>query len=168
MKKITEIINPETKLAFILKDLSIVLTLTAPYIFEKIFKKNLGEGFKLMWIIFIFMAHYLGVIDHFYDKYYYFDKIVHAISGILTAYVGVLILDKKIKSPKISILFIISFSSLCAVSWEIFEYICNILVGGDAQRVALTGVDDTMIDMIVAIIGSLIFALYYYNSKRTS
>ena len=164
---ITELINPEKEIAFILKDLSIVLTLLVPYIFEKVFKKNLNEDFKLIWIIFIFMAHYLGVIAHFYDKFYYFDKIVHTISGILTAYVAMLILDKKAKNSSLSVLFIVSFSALCAVSWEIFEFTCNILVGGDAQRVALTGVDDTMIDMIVAIIGSLIFGLYYHSLKRT-
>ena len=168
MAIIIEIINPEEKLAFILKDLSILLTLILPYIFEKIFKKKLGETFKLIWIIFIFMAHYLGVINHFYDKFYYFDKIVHAISGILTAYIAMLILNKKTKNTIFSILFIVSFSALCALSWEIFEFVCNILVGGDAQRVALTGVDDTMLDMIVAVAGSLVFTLYYYVLKRAS
>lgn len=158
----------DTNVAWILKDLSIILTITAPYIFEKIFKKNITEGLKLVWIIFIFMAHFLGVINHFYDKFYYFDKITHTLSGVLAAYVAMLIAGKKSKNLKLNILFIISFSALCAVSWEIFEFTCNILVGGDAQRVALTGVDDTMTDMIVALIGSIFFSLYYYNIKRAS
>ncbi|MBQ9011437.1 MAG: hypothetical protein IJ093_02190 [Bacilli bacterium] len=43
--------------------------------------------------------------------------------------------------------------------WEVFEYVCNIFVGGDAQRVALTGVNDTMLDMIVAFSGSLVTSI---------
>ena len=151
----------DTNIAWVLKDLSIILTITAPYIFEKIFKKNITEGLKLVWIIFIFLAHFLGVINHFYDKYYYFDKIAHTMSGILSGYVAILILNNKIKNSNINFLFVLSFSALCAVSWEIFEFTCNILVGGDAQRVALTGVDDTMLDMIVALVGSSLFYIFY-------
>ena len=157
----------DNSMGVILKDLSIILTLPAPYIFEKAFKKNLDEGFKFIWIIFIFMAHFLGVINEFYAKYYYFDKITHTISGLLSAYVAVLITGKKTNSTSLSILFIISFSALCAVSWEIFEFVCKIIFGGDAQRVALTGVDDTMLDIIVALTGSICFSLYHYF-KRTS
>lgn len=168
MSLISIVLNPEDEFVFLLKDLSVILTLVVPYIFEKVFGKDLGDGFKLMWIIFIFMAHYLGVINHLYDKFYYFDKIVHMLSGVITAYVAMLILDKKVKSVNFAVLFIVSFSALCAVSWEIFEFTCNLLVGGDAQRVVLTGVDDTMLDMIVALIGALGFGLYYCNLKRTS
>ena len=150
----------------VLKDISIVLTLILPYLFEKVFKKNLSEGFKLVWIIFIFMAHYLGVICELYNSWTFFDKIVHTISGILTAYVAMIILDdNKVKKKAFNILFIIAFSALCALTWEIFEFVCNILVGGDAQKVVETGVNDTMLDMIVALIGSILFSIWY--KRRT-
>ena len=166
---ITVIVNGSNDITIILKDLSVILTVTAPYIFEKIFKMKLTEGFKLIWIIFIFMAHYLGVILEVYDIFLSFDKIVHTISGILTAYVAMIILNKeKVKSINFSILFIVCFSALCAVTWEIFEFTCNILVGGDAQRVLETGVDDTMLDMIVALVGSLIFSLWYSVTKKAA
>ena len=147
--------------AIFLKDFSIVITIIAPYIVEKIFKYHIADGFKLVWIIFIFMAHYLGVILELYNTLLYYDKVVHTVSGILTAYVGMLILSHiKLKGNGFNILFIVSFSALCAVSWEIFEFVCNILVGGDAQKVIETGVDDTMLDMIVAIIGSIIYSIW--------
>ena len=154
-------------IVIILKDLSIVFTIFLPYIFEKIFKQKLAEGFKFIWIIFVFMAHYLGVICEFYNSWPFFDKITHMLSGILTAYIAMIILDgSKIKKKGFNVLFIICFSALCALTWEIFEFICNILVGGDAQKVLETGVDDTMLDMIVALIGSIFFS-FWYGNKRT-
>ena len=153
-------------IVIILKDASIVLTLIVPYIFEKIFKKDLSEGFKLIWIIFIFMAHYLGVICELYNSWDFFDKIVHTISGILTAYLAMVILDNyKVRKKAFNTIFIISFSALCAITWETFEFVCNILVGGDAQKVVETGVNDTMLDMIVALIGSILFSIWY--KRRT-
>lgn len=156
-------------LAIILKDLSVILTITAPYILEKLFKIKTPEGFKLIWIIFIFMAHYLGVICEFYNQWEGYDKVTHTISGLLSAYVAMIILNnQKIKSKAFKFIFIISFSALCAVCWEIFEFTCNILVGGDAQKVVETGVDDTMLDMIVALVGSIGFSLYYISNQKTS
>ena len=155
-------------IVIILKDLSIILSLFALYIAEKIFKIKINDGFKMIWIIFVFMAHYLGVIVGLYNSLEYYDKITHTISGILTAYVAIIILEHvKLKGKTTNILFIVSFSALCAVSWEVFEFVCNILVGGDAQKVLETGVDDTMLDMIVALLGSLLFSVWYVvNSRR--
>ena len=65
-----------------------------------------------------------------------------------------------------NILFIIAFSALCAFAWETFEFVCNLLVGGDAQRVAETGVTDTMLDMIVAFIGAVLFSIGYYVKRK--
>ena len=62
----------------------------------------------------------------------------------------------------------IIFSLAVAALWEMFEYTCNILFGGDAQMVAKTGVNDTMQDMIVAFIGSMITSLIYYFNSNTS
>lgn len=149
-------------LVIVLKDSSIILTIALPYLLNKFFKLNIGNGLILIWIVFIFLSHYLGVICNLYNKFYYFDKIVHTFSGILSGGIGILIL-KKIKSKNIlfNILFIMSFSSLCACGWEIFEFTCNFLFGGDAQKVIETGVSDTMWDIIVALFGSFLTCIYY-------
>ena len=155
-------------IVIILKDSSIVLTVILPYIVQKICKIKINEGFVTIWVIFIFMAHYLGVTAEYYNTWIGFDKVTHTISGILTAYIAMIILEhKKIKGLIFNILFIISFTWLCAVVWEVFEFTCNALFGGDAQKVVETGVDDTMWDMIVAFIGSMVFSFWYVlNSKR--
>ena len=151
----------DEKLIWILKDLSIILTVSIPYILQKVFKLKISDGFSFMYIIFIFMAHYLGVIEKFYSSFYYYDKIVHTLSGIFTAYIAYLILkNKKINDVLFNIVFIISFTFMIAGVWEIFEFTCNALFGGDAQRVVETGVSDTMGDIIFAFIGSIMFILF--------
>lgn len=154
-------------IVIILKDLSIFITILLPYIIQKVFKIKLKEGFITTWIIFIFMAHYMGVIKEYYNVWLLYDKVTHTMSGFLTAYIALLILEnKKSKDILFNILFIISFTWLCAGMWEVFEFVCNILFGGDAQRVAETGVDDTMLDMIVAFLGSVVFSIYYYLREK--
>ena len=86
-------------------------------------------------------------------------------SGVLTAYVGLLLVPKK-SNMWFNILFIIAFSWMCAGLWETFEFVCNILFGGDAQRVVATGVTDTMLDMIVAFIGASVFSFGYFVKNK--
>jgi uncharacterized membrane protein YjdF len=164
----TIIFNDQKNVVVFLKDASIVFTILLPYIFEKVTKRSLNDVFKTIWIIFIIMAHYLGVILEFYNIYPGYDKVTHCMSGFLTAYVGYMMVDKiKSKNNFINAIIIVSFSALCAVSWEIFEFTCNIFFGGDAQRVAETGVDDTMWDMIVALIGATIFSMCSVMCKKS-
>ena len=152
-------------IVIVLKDSSIILTATLPFIVNKIFKDKLNDGIIFVWLIFIFLAHYMGVTLEFYNKWEGFDKVVHTFSGVLTAYAGMLFLPKGGKTW-FNILFIIAFSCLCAFAWETFEFVCNLLVGGDAQRVVETGVTDTMLDMIVAFIGAVLFSIGYYVKRK--
>lgn len=154
-------------IVIILKDFSIVLTIIFPYIVKKLFKFEISEYLIFIWIVFIFLAHYLGVSLELYNKWYYFDKVTHFMSGVLSGGVGALILEKeKCKNLLFNILFIISFTWFCAGMWEVFEFVCNYLFGGDAQRVAITGVSDTMWDMIVAFFGSIIVCFIYCFRKK--
>lgn len=156
-------------IVIILKDSSIILTVTLPYIIQKLFKVKINEGLITIWIIFIFLAHYLGVTAEFYNKWPFFDKVTHTMSGILTGYIALVILShQKTKNKLFNVLFIVSFSWLCAGIWEVFEFTCNYFFGGDAQRVAATGVSDTMWDMIVAFIGSIIVSIWYILKSKFS
>lgn len=157
------IINFDGDIVILLKNISIIFSASLLYIYQFIFKKNVNNGLIMLWIIFVFMAHFIGVIIGGYDIIPFYDKVTHTLSGILTAYAAILISKHyKVNNLFFSILFIISFSCFWAVIWEIFEFICNIFFGGDAQKVMETGVDDTMLDMIVAFIGSIITGGIYY------
>lgn len=156
-------------IVIILKDSSIILTVMVPYIIQKIFKVKLNDGLITIWIIFIFLAHYLGVTAEFYNKWPLFDKITHTMSGILTSYIALVILNyQKTKNKVFNVLFLVSFSWLCAGMWEVFEFTCNYFFGGDAQRVVTTGVSDTMWDMIVAFLGSIAVSIWYILKSKFS
>ena len=65
--------------------------------------------------------------------------------------------------------FSVSFTMLVAVGWEIFEYAINLVLHNDPQKVAETGVNDTMLDMIVCLVGALCllpsFFAYFRKGK---
>ena len=164
---VTIFMQPYQGVVVFLKNASIILTVTLPYILQKLFKVRINDGLTFIWIIFIFMAHYLGVVLEWHYSLPGFDKVTHTVSGVLSGYVATLILKHmKITNLMFSILFIISFSFMCAGLWEIFEFTCNALFGGDAQRVAETGVTDTMLDIIVAFGGSIFVSIVYFIKKK--
>ena len=157
------IITRDNKLLFILKDLSIILTINALYIIEKLFKVKFNVGIKFIYILFIFMAHFLGVICEFYSQIYWFDKFTHFLSGIVSSFGAIYVLYKCKKNNNVlfNVVFIISVALAVASLWEIFEYTSSCLFSVDPQKVALTGVNDTMKDIIVAFLGSLSVSLSY-------
>ena len=156
------------ELVLFLKDISIILTINGLYIIQTIFKTKINDKLNLAYIVFIFLAHFLGVVVNLYDKIYWYDKFVHFLSGILTSFGAIYILNKN--NIKMSLffkaIFVISFSMLVASCWEIFEFTSSCLFGVDPQKVFMTGVSDTMGDIIVAFLGSILTALIYYLLNR--
>lgn len=159
----------DKEIGLILKDASIIITITLPYIIEKILKKKISITLKTIWIIFIFLAHFLGATMEVYNMVDHFDKFTHWFSGILTAVLSLVILNLigmyKEKKILFNIIYMIAITLSVAVFWEFFEYIANILFGGDAQRVAATGVNDTMQDMLVAFLGGVIVSIVYWYEE---
>lgn len=158
----------DTNIVLILKDISIIITISALYIIQKLFKIKINEVINLLYIIFIFMAHFLGVICELYNYIYWFDKFVHFLSGIVTSFfaISLLVKFKKKKNMFFDILYIIAITLMIASLWEIFEYISSFYFQMDPQKVLLTGVNDTMGDIIVAFLGSILVSInYYYENK---
>lgn len=149
--------------------LLIIITVTPvalfPYFIQKIGKVKIPDMLESLYMIFIFFAYFLGSIMKLYGKIAYYDLIVHFTSGILSAMVAYYIykmVNKKKENLFTSILFILGITALIAVSWEIFEFVCDKIFKKDAQYVQKTGVDDTMTDMIVALIGAILYDILYY------
>lgn len=158
----------DNNIVLILKDSSIILSISALYIVEKIFKTKINEYINLGYIIFIFMAHFLGVICEFYNYIYWFDKLVHFLSGIVTSFVAIYLLIKFKKNKNIffDILFIVAITLMVASIWEVFEYLSSCYFGADPQKVVSTGVSDTMGDIIVAFLGSILVSVCCYFENK--
>ncbi len=149
--------------------MAIIITMFLPNILEKILKTKFPTGLKFVYIVFVFMAHYLGSIIDLYHKVSWFDTFTHFLSGILVSVLATyLIVKTKVYNNQhliIWFLFIISMSTLVAVSWETFEFVCDKIFSADAQNVLTTGVNDTMIDMLVALLGSMIYGFMLMFEK---
>lgn len=158
----------DTNIVLILKDISIIVTISALYIIRKLFKIKISEVINLTYLIFIFMAHFLGVICELYNYIYWFDKFIHFLSGIVTAFVAIYLLVKfrKDKNMFFDILVIISLTLAVAAFWEIFEYLSSFYFHMDPQKVLTTGVSDTMGDIIVAFLGSILVSICYYFENK--
>lgn len=135
-----------------------------PRIIRSVLKENVSDFIELIFLVFIFIAQLLGSIMHFYSIIHWFDSFVHYISGILTAFLGILILNEfKMYDKKnifFNILYMVAITLMVASLWEIFEFTSDNIFGYNAQKLE-TGVYDTMKDIICALLGSVLVIVYY-------
>jgi uncharacterized membrane protein YjdF len=114
-----------------------------------------------LFIALMFCLHVAGGIRGFYDSYYpYYDKVAHFIFGItisMLVFIGVLLLDQ-CRGMNLSRWMIVGFTVIFAMAmagfWEIYEWTVDTFFGTHLQN----GLDDTMLDMIFCLIGSIIVA----------
>ena len=145
-----------------------------PLIFAGDILKKLGVRtsaiIEIIFLIFLFISSILGSLFHFYEFVDYFDKFAHLLSGIVTAILGIIMLKKwRIKSRhqlSFDIILMNILSLAIASAWEIYEFVASKALNSDLQRVGASGVTDTVHDMIVALIGSLMVSVMYYAIVR--
>lgn len=163
--------NHERDLYKILIIISIIPVMLLPFLANKLFKLNIDPEIELVYLLFIFFAYFLGTILNLYDKITIYDKIIHGLSGVIASILAIIILVKSKcydKNPIwMNILFIICITLSVAALWEIFEFTNDKLFNKDAQKVLKTGVDDTMLDIIIAFIFSIIFSVIYAIEAKT-
>lgn len=145
----------------------ILLITFLPNIFQRNYKINLPIEFEVVIVFFLYGSLYLGEIQSFYLKYWWWDIFLHALSGILLAMIGFMIIyvlnyENKINLKMSSIyvaIFTFSFAVSIGAIWEIFEYIMDTFFGFNMQK---TGLDDTMHDLIVDSLGALLVSIFAY------
>lgn len=140
-------------------------------------------------VVFIFCGLYLGEVADFYTAFWWWDDMLHILSGIILGLVGFLLiyfLNSRFSmnlSPVFVGLFALTFAVFLGVMWEIFEFVADAVRGSNMQRwsapddVVLIGREyqglglrDTMSDLIVDVIGGLlagVYAFYLYSQEKT-
>lgn len=153
--------------------LSIIIISALSFLFfflDKIFHVTVDSFSNLIYLIIIFMGLYLGSSLGFYDKYRYWDRYVHSLSGIGFVGFGIAIAYTNPDIKRFSVLlFGFTFSITIHTFWEVLEYICDCLFHGNAQRWQIkhksinhvskkalqpAGLVDTMTDTICCMIGA--------------
>ena len=118
--------------------------------------------------IFVYVALFLGIVQNFYQQLWWWDVAVHTSFGVVAGLVGFLILyvlyarHKLNMSPFLVTLFAFSFAVMMATVWEFFEYASDSFFGTTMQNAAKTGVDDTMIDLLVGSAGAFVTTVIGY------
>ena len=114
-------------------------------------------------LAFTFLAYPLGSCLDFYRILPGFDKVAHTLSGVFVSVLCLVLYyllkpGHAVEARDAALAMVFTFFGSMAVAglWEIAEYLISFVVGLDLQRVAATGVSDSMQDMIVCMIGTLV------------
>ena len=111
---------------------------------------------------FVFIAYPLGSCVDLFHWLPGFDKVAHTLSGTFTSVLALMLfygLKPGHRVERADAALAVSFMLLSSIAvaglWEIGEYLVSGIVARDLQRVAETGVADSMQDMIVCTVGAL-------------
>ena len=144
-----------------------------PKLIYRVFKLRPVYLFDIIFIVFAFVAITFASVLGGYNMVPYLDKALHCASGFLFAVAGMLVFyyckpgrRKEAADAPVVSMFAAMFAMSSAVLWEIYEYTLS-QFGPDPQLVAMTGVNDTMQDMIVCTIGGFITAFFCYRYLKS-
>lgn len=156
----------------LLGDITVPLVLLIPRIFKSLFKIKITDAMELVYVIFIILAQFLGSVVNLYNTTWWYDLFTHFLSGILTAILALVVMDwfnvYKPKNKWFNVLFMIAFTLMVASLWEFLEYGTDVVTSMDVQHNLDTGVVDTMEDMLVAFLGSIIVSVSYFIEDKVS
>ncbi|MBL4807572.1 MAG: hypothetical protein JKY31_09830 [Rhodobacteraceae bacterium] len=142
-----------------------------PVVFEDRLRIHLPLSVGAVMVLFLFGTLFLGEVGDFYEKYWWWDVLLHSASAIGFGLIGFVLIfmlfeGDRYAAPPRSIAFLsFCFALAIGAMWEVFEYLMDIAFGLSMQK---SGLDDTMWDMIVNMIGASIGALagYFYLREK--
>ncbi len=156
--------------------ITLIFLLTyAPTLFKAKYRIYFPIEFDFFIIAFIFLSLFLGEIQDYYIKFWWWDLYLHSGSGFLLGMVGFILSYTINEQKNISLhmkagyvaLFAFGFSMTMASLWEIFEFGMDQIFAFNMQK---SGIVDTMWDLIVAMIGAAIISIlgYLWMKKKIS
>lgn len=163
-----------------------------PRFVSKHFKYEIPKIMQIIYVSFCFGGLVLGDVYNFFDRFPYWDSILHSISGVLLAALGFIIMNtlngsarvKMTLSPTILCISVVLFALALGALWEIIEFLIDDIFGSNMQQfmqttegtlvgagdVPLQGHEalrDTMKDLMLGLGGAIIIAVVgYFELKR--
>lgn len=145
----------------------VVLGLTfLPAILEKRLHVTLPIEFTLINCIFLYAAFVLGEINNYYERFQWWDLLLHSLSALILGLVGFLFVyvfysSRRIRMAPIYVsILTFGFAVMLGTLWEVFEFLADVSFGLNMQK---SGQVDTMTDLIVNTIGAFIAAWIGYH-----
>lgn len=147
--------------------LVIIFISSLPMLVGKRFHLQFPTEFEFIAVGFIFATLYLGNIQDFYNRFWWWDKLLHGSSGVILGILGfnLIILVKScnrtmVLTPFFSTLFAFLFAITLGTIWEIFEFTMDEFFELSMQKSSL---EDTMWDLIMDTAGALSMTIFGYN-----
>ncbi len=143
--------------------------IAAPVIFKGRFGVPIPSELHIFAALFIFATLFLGEVQGFYHRLWWWDLALHGTSGVLLGLLGFLfvylvneneLVDVSMR-PSFVALFAFFFAVGMGTIWEIFEFAMDRMFGLDMQKAMFgdpSGLTDTMWDLIVDMCGAAIMA----------
>jgi len=154
-----------------------MVCLSFPYIITYIAHRNnivLPSSFESITIVFVFLAQYLGEIRHFYQVFWWWDLLLHALFGSCAVIIALHSIEgitrkeqdtSKRRFTIFIIIFAFSFSITLGTLWEMFEFTADYLFKSNMVK---GGLDDTATDLLIKISAAFITSIIFYfrNTKK--
>ncbi|AJE46439.1 hypothetical protein [Celeribacter indicus] len=143
-----------------------------PMVFASRFHIYVPPSFMTAIVLFIFATIFLGEVGDFYERYWWWDVILHGGSAVGFGLIGFLAIFMLVQGDRYAAppwgigLFAFCFAMTIGALWEIFEYAMDQTFGMNMQK---SGLQDTMWDLIVDAGGGLVGATCgtIYMARKT-
>ena len=150
----------------------ILLLALAPSVLGARFNVTIPAEFELLAVLLIFGSLFLGEVHGYYERFWWWDLLLHLGSGLLFGILGFLLaytlnqrqLGELDLQPSFVALFAFAFAVALGALWEIFEFGMDQVFGLNMQK---SGLVDTMSDLIIDTAGAVVMSLLGWWYLRT-
>ena len=154
-------------------EVAVILCITfLPIILGQRFKVKIPPEFESLAVVFVYMSLFLGEVQGYYARFWWWDIVLHTGSGFLLGILGFLlvyVLNEKEDveldlHPKFIAFFAFLFAMGMGAIWEICEFTADQMLGTTMQK---SGLVDTMWDLIVDGVGALVISILGWGFLKT-
>jgi len=149
-----------------------------PAVLDWFFAYRLDPAGNILYFTIIVMTVYLGNSLKCYDRFAWWDYVIHFLSGCLFVSAGIALADRTVSLNRLPVLiFSFTLSITLHVIWEALEYASDCFFRSDNQRwqetspthnhqpepaIQPAGLVDTMNDTLICILGTVIACIVWW------
>lgn len=142
-----------------------------PFLLPGLVGVRLPDGFIVAIALFLLGTIFLGEMAGFYERFWWWDLMLHGGSAVGLGLAGVILMlifirgDRLSAAPLVVALFAFCFAVAVGVVWEIYEFFMDQTFGMNMQK---SGLVDTMWDLIIDCAGAAAGAAagYVYMTRE--
>ncbi|MGR8948724.1 MAG: hypothetical protein ACU84Q_11795 [Gammaproteobacteria bacterium] len=155
-----------------LATIGVIIVVLLPVALSRQFEVKIPPEFELLAVVFVIASLFLGEVQGYYLKFWWWDLLLHGASGLILGMFGFILVhvlnEKDDLHLSLKPSFVAFFAFLFALGvgtlWEIMEFTVDHFFATNMQK---SGLADTMGDLIVDGIGAMIISVLGYFYLRT-